>query len=85
MARIREMRAGEGDISLLDYDLKAEEEVSRAERVFNERMFGQPEMPVDARARMLAFVNKGNGEQVPIKRFDHEAEEIVLMPMIVGG
>jgi hypothetical protein len=82
MAKIREMTSKDGDKVLMDYDASS---IAQAEALFNERVFGSPTLPEEPRARMLAFVNRGNGDQTPIKRFDPEAEDIVLMPPIVGG
>ena len=85
MAKLREMRSEAGDFVLTEYDL---DDTLEAEKIFNERMYGVPVLPLGKclpKNRMLAFVNKGDGDQEMINRFSPYAEDIVLMPIVVGG
>ena len=75
MAKLRLLKTGHGDLCLAEWDQKRPETVVGAEAAFAEHFS----------AGRLAFRLDGPGQTRPIRAFDAEAPEILLVPAIQGG
>jgi hypothetical protein len=75
MAKLRLLKTGHGDLCLAEWDKSQPETVARAASAFAEQFT----------PGRLAFRLDGPGRSVPIKAFDPNAAEILLVPAIQGG
>ena len=75
MAKLRLLKTGHGDLCLAEWDRKRPETVAEAEAAFVENFT----------PGRLAFRLEGPGKTSPIRAFDPEASEILLVPAIQGG
>ena len=75
MAKLRLLKTGHGDLCLAEWDQKRPETVAEAEAAFVEHFT----------PGRLAFRLEGAGRTWPIRAFDPEAAEILLVPAIQGG
>jgi hypothetical protein len=75
MAKLRLLKTGHGDLCLAEWDTKRPETVAQAEAAFAENLT----------PGRLAFRLDGPGQTRPIRTFDADAPEILLVPAIQGG
>ncbi len=75
MAKLRLLKTGHGDLCLAEWDVKRPETITEAETAFQ----------ANYTPGRLAFRLDGPGQTRPIKAFDAEAPEILLVPAIQGG
>ncbi|MEO6807534.1 MAG: hypothetical protein ABI353_00275 [Isosphaeraceae bacterium] len=75
MSKLRLLKTGHGDLCLAEWDPKRAETVSRAALAFTENLT----------PGRMAFRLDGPGRTTPIRQFDAEAPEIILVPAIQGG
>ena len=75
MAKLRLLKTGHGDLCLAEWDTMVPETVDRAANAFAENF----------RPGLMAFRVDGPGRTRPIREFDREAPEILLVPPIQGG
>ena len=75
MAKLRLLKTGHGDLCLAEWDAKKPATVAEAEAAFAENYT----------PGRLAFRLDGPGQSRPIRAFDAEAPEILLVPAIQGG
>lgn len=75
MAKLRLLKTGHGDLCLAEWDTKRPETVGRAASAFADNFT----------AGRLAFRLDGPGRTTPIRAFDPDAAEILLVPAIQGG
>lgn len=75
MAKLRLLKTGHGDLCLAEWDPKRPETVANAATAFAENLTGG----------RMAFRLDGPGKSTPIRAFDPNAAEILLVPAIQGG
>ena len=75
MAKLRLLKTGHGDLCLAEWDTKRPETVAEAATAFAEHFT----------AGRLAFRLDAPGVTRPIRAFDADAAEILLVPAIQGG
>jgi hypothetical protein len=75
MAKLRLLKTGHGDLTLAEWDRDRPETVAAAEAAFAEH----------CTAGRLAFRLDGPGRSTPIRQFEEEAAEILIVPAIQGG
>lgn len=75
MAKLRLLKTGHGDLCLAEWDKNRPETVSEAARAFAEHFT----------PGRLAFRLDAPGQTRPIREFDANAAEILLVPAIQGG
>jgi hypothetical protein len=75
MAKLRLLKTGHGDLCLAEWDLKRPETVTEAEAAFAEHFT----------PGRLAFCLEGPGQTRPIRAFEANAPEILIVPAIQGG
>jgi hypothetical protein len=75
MAKLRLLKTGHGDLCLAEWDVERPETVAGARAAFAEHLT----------PGRLAFRLDGPGRSRPIREFDAEAPEILLVPAIQGG
>lgn len=75
MAKLRLLKTGHGDLCLAEWDPNTPETVAEAEAAFAEHVT----------PGRLAFRLDGPGRTTPIRTFDREAPEILIVPAIQGG
>ncbi len=75
MAKLRLLKTGHGDLCLAEWDAQRPETVPLAESAFAENMTGG----------RMAFRLDGPGKTTPIRAFDANAPEILIVPAIQGG
>lgn len=75
MAKLRLLKTGHGDLCLAEWETDRPETVQRARAAFAENFT----------AGRMAFRLDGPGRTSPLREFDAEAPEILLVPAIQGG
>jgi hypothetical protein len=75
MAKLRLLKTGHGDLCLAEWDPKRPETIARAASAFTENLT----------PGRMAFRLDGPGRTSPIRQFDAQAPEIILVPAIQGG
>ena len=75
MAKLRLLKTGHGDLCLAEWDKTRPETVNEAAAAFAEHFT----------AGRLAFSLDGPGQTRPIRAFEANANEILIVPAIQGG
>jgi len=75
MAKLRLLKTGHGDLCLAEWDTNHPETIHHAREAFAENFTGG----------RMAFRLDGPGQTRPIREFDANAPEILLVPAIQGG